>query len=47
MTLLKTSPIKDLPLTLELKEKAGGDAPSLTEQLAAGTKALDRLEELR
>jgi sugar phosphate isomerase/epimerase len=46
MALFKTSPVKDLPLTLELKEKTGPDAASLAEQLAAGTKALDRLEEL-
>lgn len=44
MTLVKTSPVKDLPLTLELKEKTGPDAPSLADQLAAGVKALDRLE---
>jgi sugar phosphate isomerase/epimerase len=44
MMLVKTSPVKDLPLTLELKEKTGADAPSLADQLAAGVKALDRLE---
>ena len=43
--LFKSAPVKDLPLTLELKEKTGPDAPSLAEQLAAGAKSLDRLEE--
>ncbi len=43
--LLKSVPTKDLPLTLELKEKTGHDSPSLVEQLKAGADALDRLEE--
>lgn len=43
--LLTSAPIKGLPLTLELKEKTGPDAPSLTDQLTAGAKALDHLEE--
>ena len=34
-----------LPLTLELKEKSGHDAPSISDQLAAAAKTLDRLEE--
>ena len=34
-----------LPFTLELKEKTGPDAPSLSDQLAAAAKSLDRLEE--
>jgi sugar phosphate isomerase/epimerase len=34
-----------LPLTLELKEKSGHDAPSFAEQLNVAAKALDRLEE--
>lgn len=34
-----------LPLTLELKEKSGHDAPSIAEQLHTAAKALDRLEE--
>lgn len=34
-----------LPLTLELKEKSGHDAPSIVEQLNTAAKALDRLEE--
>jgi sugar phosphate isomerase/epimerase len=45
VALFKSAPTKDLPLTLELKEKTGHDAPSLAEQLTAGAKALDRLEE--
>ena len=39
------TPTKDLPLTLELKEKTGPDAPSLHEQISAAAKSLDRLEE--
>lgn len=42
---LKGVPAEGLPLTLELKEKTGPEAPSVAEQLAAGAKALDRLEE--
>ena len=45
LELLDSAPSKDLPLTLELKEKTGHDAPSLHEQLTAGAKSLDRLEE--
>jgi sugar phosphate isomerase/epimerase len=46
LKLLRTTPVAaDLPLTLEVKEKAGPDAPSLAEQLNAAAKALDRLEE--
>ena len=45
IALFKSSPVKDLPLTLELKEKTGPDAPSLSDQLAAASKSLDRLEE--
>jgi sugar phosphate isomerase/epimerase len=45
MNVLSSAPSRDLPLTLELKEKSGQDAPSLTEQLSAGAKSLDRLEE--
>ncbi len=33
-----------LPLTLELKEKSGPDAPTLAEQLTAAAQSLDRLE---
>jgi sugar phosphate isomerase/epimerase len=43
--LLKTAPEVNLPLTLELKEKIGLEAPSTREQLGAGRKSLDRLEE--
>ena len=43
--LLKSVPAKDLPLTLEIKEKTGPDAPPLIEQLAAAAKSLDRFEE--
>jgi sugar phosphate isomerase/epimerase len=39
------TPTKDLPLTLELKEKTGPDAPSLHEQISAAAQSLDRLEE--
>ena len=42
---LKTAPVADLPLLLELKEKTGPDAPSAQEQLAAARKAWDRFEE--
>jgi sugar phosphate isomerase/epimerase len=40
-----STPTKDLPLTLELKEKTGPDAPSLHDQIGAAAKSLDRLEE--
>ena len=40
---LKTIP-GEVPLTVELKEKTGPDAQTLTEQIAAAAKALDRLE---
>jgi sugar phosphate isomerase/epimerase len=33
-----------LSLVLELKEKTGPEAPTMTEQLAAGRKSLDKLE---
>jgi sugar phosphate isomerase/epimerase len=42
---LKTAPEASLPLTLELKEKIGPEAPSTQEQLAAARKSVDRLEE--
>jgi len=35
----------DLPLILELKQKSGHDAPTVSEQLAAARKSLDRFEE--
>jgi sugar phosphate isomerase/epimerase len=45
ITVLKTAPVSDLPLLLELKEKTGHDAPGALEQLAAARKAWDRFEE--
>jgi sugar phosphate isomerase/epimerase len=43
---LKTAPNgTSLPLTLELKEKTGPDAPPIADQLTAAAKSLDRLEE--
>lgn len=45
LKLLRSSPATDLPLTIELKEKSGPDAPSLLGQLAAAAKSMDRLEE--
>jgi sugar phosphate isomerase/epimerase len=44
ITLLKTVPLANLPLLLELKEKTGPDAPSLTQQLDAARKSMDRIE---
>lgn len=44
LKLLHSAPANGFPLTLELKEKSGPDAPSLSEQLTAATKALDRIE---
>ena len=45
--LLKTTPEvgANLPLTLELKEKIGPEAPRPQQQLDAARKSLDRLEE--
>jgi sugar phosphate isomerase/epimerase len=45
ITVLKTAPVSDLPLLLELKEKTGPDAPGAQEQLAAARKAWDRFAE--
>jgi len=46
LAILKSTPAgPDLSLTLELKEKTGPEAPSLSDQLSAATKSLDRLEE--
>lgn len=42
--LLRGLPAGDVPLTLELKEKTGPEAPMLAEQIAAAAKSLDRLE---
>jgi sugar phosphate isomerase/epimerase len=47
VALLNTTPAGSaLPLTLELKEKTGADAPPLSEQLTAAAKSLDRVEEV-
>jgi sugar phosphate isomerase/epimerase len=45
LKLLRSASEPELPLTLELKEKTGPDAPSLSEQLSAAAKSLDRVEE--
>jgi sugar phosphate isomerase/epimerase len=45
LKILRTAPTPNLPLTLELKEKTGPNAPSLSDQLTAGAKSLDRLED--
>jgi sugar phosphate isomerase/epimerase len=46
LAILNSAPAAaDLPLTLELKERSGPDAPSLSEQLSAAAKSLTRLEE--
>ena len=42
--LLKTAPVENLPIVLELKEKFGPDAPSAGEQLAAARAAFERFE---
>ncbi len=42
--LLKSASQNSLPLVLELKEKSGHDAPTVTEQLAFASKSLDRFE---
>ena len=44
MAMLKTGAVKDLPLTIELKEKTGADAQSTAGFLSSAAKALDRLE---
>jgi sugar phosphate isomerase/epimerase len=41
---LKSAPESGLPLTLELKEKSGHDAPATAEVLAAASASLDRFE---
>jgi sugar phosphate isomerase/epimerase len=45
LKLFRSLPGGEIPLTLELKEKTGPDAPTLLEQIAAAAKSLDRLEE--
>jgi hypothetical protein len=42
---LRSAAVGDLPLTLELKEKTGPDAPSLADQITTAAKSLDRIEE--
>jgi sugar phosphate isomerase/epimerase len=42
---LKSAPEKNLPLTIELKEKIGPEAPSPQQQLEVARKAMDRLQE--
>jgi len=41
---LKSATEPELALTLELKEKAGHEAPATAEQLAAASESLDRFE---
>src|SRR5579871_4655797 len=45
LKMFREAPVKDLPLTLEIKEKSGPDAPGVTEQIAAVARGADRLEE--
>jgi sugar phosphate isomerase/epimerase len=40
--ILKSGPDHDLPITLELKEKTGPEAPAMAEQLSAASASLDR-----
>ena len=42
--LLKSSPGEDLPVVLELKEKFGPDALSVTEQLIAARTSFEKFE---
>jgi len=41
---LKSAPEPDFPLTLELKERTGPEAPSASDQLNAASASLDRFE---
>ncbi|HUI50404.1 MAG TPA: TIM barrel protein [Terriglobales bacterium] len=45
LKLFRSLPNGEIPLTLELKEKTGPDAPGLMDQILAAAKSLDRLEE--
>lgn len=45
LKLFRSLPNGELPLTLELKEKTGPDAPGLSDQITAAAKSLDLLEE--
>lgn len=42
--ILKSAPEANLPITLELKEKTGPDAPTMAEQLSTATASFDRFE---
>src|SRR6266436_7056914 len=45
LKLFRSLPDGKIPLTLELKEKTGHDAPNLPDQITAAAKSLDLLEE--
>ena len=45
LKLFRSAPGANLPLTIELKEKAGPEARPLSDQLAAAANSADRLEE--
>ncbi|HWN75742.1 MAG TPA: TIM barrel protein [Candidatus Udaeobacter sp.] len=45
LKLFRSLPGGEIPLTLELKEKTGPDAPGLPDQITTAAKSLDRLEE--
>jgi sugar phosphate isomerase/epimerase len=45
MAMFRSGAVKDLPLTIELKEKTGAEAQSTGDFLATAAKSLDRLEE--
>jgi len=45
LKLFRSLPGGEIPLTLELKEKTGPEATSLSDQITAAAKSLDRLEE--
>jgi sugar phosphate isomerase/epimerase len=47
LKLFGSLPGAELPLTLELKEKSGPDAPSFSQQLDTAANSLDRLEQDR
>ena len=44
ISVLNSSPEKNLAIVLELKEKTGADSPDITQQLAAARTAMDRFE---
>src|SRR5579863_9565683 len=45
--LLKSAPVENIPIVLELKEKFGPDAPSAAEQLAAARTSFERFEDAK